>query len=253
MAESFHTDFADALTSGDNNGLAGWLAPGADPRRFKVYRNNVVSGSIEALRAAYPAVNRLVGESFFSPMARAYWQNEPPQTRTMTLYGRTFPSHVGRYEPATNLPYLPAVADYDRAWLEAHHAAEAAPLDANAVAVMNPEDVPRLAPRLHASAKLLRHDWPGLEIWRRNRFDATPAGMDVQRGDFAGLVWRRRGEVHHRDLSNAEWSFLHALDAGMTIEIAAADALTVDPDFDAAEFFGTALTDGFLGRNTDDF
>lgn len=168
----------------------------------------------------------------------------------MTLYGETFPPHVGRYEPASNLPYLQAVADYDRAWLEAHHAAEAAPLDANFVAAMKPEELPGLAPRLHVSARLLRHDWPGLEIWRRNRFDATPAGLDVQPGDFAGLVWRRRGEVCHRTLSVAEWSFLHALEAGMTIEHAAADALTVDPDFEAAAFFGAALTDEFLGRNT---
>lgn len=251
MPESFHNDFADALTGSDTAGLARWLEPRADPRRFSVYRNNVVGSAIEALRAAYPAVNRLVGESFFSPMARAFWQDTPPQARTMTLYGETFPAHVGRYEPASNLPYLRAVADYDRGWLEAHHAAEEPPLNANTVAAMKSEELPRLAPGLHASARLLRHDWPGLEIWRRNRFDASPAKLDVRPGDFAGLVWRSRGEVSHRAISIAEWSFLHALDAGMTIELAAADALAIDPDFEAAGFFGSALTDEFLGRNTD--
>ncbi len=250
MPESFHADFSDVLMGGDPDGLAGWLEPGTDLRRLAVYRNNVVSSAIEALRAAYPAVNRLVGESFFSPMARAYWQDAPPKTRTMTLYGEMFPSHVGRYEPASNLPYLQSVAEYDRAWLEAHHAAEAAPLDANSVAAMKPEDLPRLAPGLHASARLLRHEWPGLEIWRRNRFDTTPDALDVRPGDFAGLLWRRRGEVRHRALTSAEWSFLHALKAGMTIELAAADAMTIDPDFEAAAFFGAALTDEFLGRNT---
>lgn len=65
MPESFHTDFAHALTGGEMDRLTGWLEPGTDPRRFSLYRNNVVGSAIEALRAAYPAVNRLVGESFF--------------------------------------------------------------------------------------------------------------------------------------------------------------------------------------------
>lgn len=251
MPESFHNDFAGALTGSGTAGLARWLEPGTDPRRFSVYRNTVVGSAIEALRSAYPAVNRLVGESFFSLMARTYWQDTPPRARTMTLYGETFPAHVGRYEPASSLPYLQAVADCDRAWLEAHHAAEAMPLDAITAAGRRPGDLPRLAPGLHPSARLLRHDWPGLEIWRRNRFETDPEALDVRPGDFAALVWRRRGEVRHRALSIAEWRFLHALKAGLTIELATADALTIDPGFEAAAFFGTALADEFLGRKTD--
>lgn len=251
MSERFHTDFAQALRDGQPDTVLGWLAEPQAADRFAVYRNNVVRSAIEALRAAYPAINRLVGDNFFSPLAKSYWHAHPPVSRTMTLYGDVFPAYLATYEPARDLPYLESVAAYDRAWLEAHHTVNQSPLEASRIAALDPAALPSLAPGLHASVRLLRHDWPGFEIWRRNRFETDEkASVSIRPGDHAGLVWRPGGEVRYREISRAFWAFLKALGDGMSLEIAATDALSIDPEFDAAAAFGTALSDGLLRGET---
>ena len=47
-------------------------AAGPSRRRFNVYRNNRAAGLVDALRATFLAVERLVGEEFFQAAARAY-------------------------------------------------------------------------------------------------------------------------------------------------------------------------------------
>jgi hypothetical protein len=51
---------------------AGMIGPDGDSstRRFNVYRNNVVLGLCETLGAAFPVVRGLVGEAFFTAMAK---------------------------------------------------------------------------------------------------------------------------------------------------------------------------------------
>ena len=60
-------EFAAALLDPERPTPSGIIGPDGDvcPRRFAVYRNNVVVGLTEILKAAYPAVRRLVGEEFF--------------------------------------------------------------------------------------------------------------------------------------------------------------------------------------------
>ena len=48
--------------------IRGAARRGAD-RRFAVYRNNVITGLIDALAQRFPVVCRLVGEEFFRAMA----------------------------------------------------------------------------------------------------------------------------------------------------------------------------------------
>ena len=227
------------------------MAPGeagfnADPRRFAVYRNNVIRGGIEALRAAYPAVNRLVGADFFAPMAKAFWQEHPPRSRSLTLYGAGFEGFVRGYGPAQTLPYLPGVAALDRAWLEAHHAAESRALAAEAVAQLPPADLPGLAPGLRPDVRLTRTDWSCFEIWKANRFGASAERLKTDAVSETSLIWRPRGEVCFARTTAGEHAFLLALAEGLNLEQAAADGVAEQKDFNPAEAFGNALKRGLL-------
>ncbi|MEL6963263.1 MAG: DNA-binding domain-containing protein, partial [Pseudomonadota bacterium] len=80
--------FVEALTQPD---LAvpetiAWRRGRPVPRRFNVYRNNVVAGMTEALRATFPAVEKLVGEDFFAASARIYIDQNPPQSPLLFRY-----------------------------------------------------------------------------------------------------------------------------------------------------------------------
>src|SRR5579872_1467679 len=91
--------FAAALLDAALPAPAGLVGPDGEPsaKRFAVYRNNVVVGLIEALKDAYPAVRRIVGEDFFRAMARAYAVREPPASPILLVYGAGFPDFIGGF------------------------------------------------------------------------------------------------------------------------------------------------------------
>jgi len=247
VPDRFHSDFATAITSGDASRVEPWLTTPSALRRMAVYRNNVVHGVIEVLRAAYPAIERLVGADFFAPMAKAYWQDFPPTQPSMSLYGESFADFIAGYGPAADLVYLADVARLDRAWLEAHHAPDTSALDPDQLARLAPDALPQLAPGLHPSVSLCASNWPVYEIWRSNRDDADPARVSLTRRASFALVWRHRGSVHHRALTSADHAFFAALALGQNLQDAAEAAIAIDPDHDAAEMFGEALAQSILG------
>src|SRR5262249_24740745 len=75
------------------------------PKRFAVYRNNIVVGLIEALRANFPAVCRIVGEEFFRVMARAHITSEPPHSPILLAYDAGFPKFPRPAQPPATSPY----------------------------------------------------------------------------------------------------------------------------------------------------
>ncbi len=123
--------FAAALLDAALPMPQGLVGPDGEPspKRFAVYRNNVVVGLTETLKDAFPAVRRIVGPEFFQAMARAYVVLEPPRSPILLDYGAGFPDFIGPFEPAAVLPYLADVARIERAWAEAYHAPEAPPID----------------------------------------------------------------------------------------------------------------------------
>lgn len=246
MSETFHNAFAEALQSGTTDGLSAWLdMPGA-AERFAVYRNNVVRSAIEALRAAYPSVNHIVGENFFSPLAKAFWEASPPLDQTMTLYGDGFDSFISTYAPASRLPYLPDIARLDRAWLEAHHGADCKPLNAARVAELAPSDLPALLLGLHPTARRVECELSLFDFWLASRARRVPEETRLVPGRQNILIWRHCGQVC-REIVTAEHAvFLDALATpqplGQALERAGPDT---DESF-AGRVFGHGLSNGLF-------
>src|ERR1700741_567805 len=99
-------------------------------KRFNVYRNNVTVSLIDALAAVFPATLRITGTDFFRAMARFHVRATPPTSPLLFEYGRDFPDFIERYEHARPMPWLADVAQIERAWLDAYHAADAPALPA---------------------------------------------------------------------------------------------------------------------------
>jgi len=249
MSDRFHEDFAAAIRSGDPAAIEARLTTPSALRRMAVYRNNVVHGISEALRAAYPAVARLVGTDFFAGMARAFWAVSPPVEPSLSLYGAGFADFIAGYAPAADLVYLADIARLDRAWLEAHHASDLSALDPGRIAGLPPHELPYLAPGLHPSVSLWSSSWPVYEIWRSNREAAEPVETVLRPDPAFALVWRHRGVVRHRALTPGEHAFFAALVQGHDLETAAEHLLALNPAGDAAALFGEALTHSILMGN----
>ncbi|MEK1931503.1 MAG: DNA-binding domain-containing protein, partial [Pararhizobium sp.] len=228
--------FAKALLDPEIPIPSGLVGPDGRPsaKRFAVYRNNIVVGLIETLKAAFPVVHRLVGEQFFVAMARAYVITEPPPSPIMLDYGSGFPKFIGRFEPAAVLPYLEDVARLERAWVEAYHAAEASPLPSSVLSQVPLGDFPATRLLLHPSVRTARSAFPIVGIWQANIDGTESAQVDLANGGEDALVARPNADVEVRIIPVGAAVFIAALQAGSPIVSAAERGLSVTPNFDLA-------------------
>lgn len=230
--------FAAAVVDPDRPLPAGVsVRPGADPgRRFAVYRNNVATGLVEALRAAFPVTERIVGADFFRAMARAFVARSRPASPLMFEYGAGFPDFVAGFAPADPLPYLAAVASLEAARSRAYHAADAPVLDpaglAGRLAAWPGDAALRARVVAHPAALLVASRYPIVGIWAAHQGAETPRFDGPWRAESA-LVSRPADEVRVLALDQAGGVFAGSLLAGATVAEAGAAALAMDEDFEA--------------------
>ena len=245
-------DFAASILDPARPLPAGLIGPDGHPsdKRFAVYRNNVMVGLIEALKDSYPVVHRLVGEAFFSAMARLYAAAEPPASPVMLDYGAGFAAFIARFEPAAVLPWLPDVARLERAWLEAYHAAEATPLSSAALTEVPMDEVADLRLILHPSVRIVPSAYPIVTIWLTNIEAGELSPIDIAAGEDA-LITRIDADVEVRRLPEGSAAFIAALGEGAPILDAIERSSSVSPSFDLAHTLqGMAEANLIIGFKT---
>ncbi len=229
----FQDDFLHALYSDSNGDLA--RQPG-----FRVYRNTVIKGCVDALQANFPTVERLVGEEWFRAAATIHARATPPTDARLLDYGRGFAGFLDTFEPARELPYLADVARLDRYWIESHTASDDAVLDATVIAGPGPDTVWLPHPAT-------RWAWfeaqPIFSIWRANREELAVDGELPWIGEGA-LLTRFDGQVRWTPISRGACTFLDACAAGHALAVAAQAALLDDPDVEIASILATLLAMG---------
>jgi hypothetical protein len=190
-------------------------------RRFQVYRNTMFASLIDALRARYPVIEKLVGEEFFKAAVGLYIEAEAPRSPVLTEYGEGFSSFLAGFEPARGLPYLADVARIE--WLR-HRAYDAA--DREAVKPADLACVPAeraftLKFEFHPSAALISSAYPVVSIWEANAGGEEPRPIGPEMPGEAALIVRRGDEVLVVRLDDAERAFAEALEEGATLGEAA--------------------------------
>ena len=221
VLDEYTAAFARYLRTGTVGALSGFCAGDADLSRLRVYRNGFLKACIEALRASYPSVERLVGEERFPALARPYVEAHPPRAAGLVEYGEDFPRFIEDARDTHRLDWLASFAALDRAWSEVCFAEDPDPGGA-AAGIVPAGDVPgdgaealmslrgclspwvRLVPleyrALHAWSELRQGGrlGPGTEVRRRpqqvlnlakRRRDALPRSGAPR----AGILRRRRG------------------------------------------------------------
>ncbi len=204
-------------------------------RRIGIYRNNVFNSLSEALRVSYAVVERLVGAEFFAHAARAYVRDVPSRSGNLHDYGAAFPDYLAQLPGAAELAYLPDVARLEWACQEVFHAAEAEPLELEALAAVPPERYGELCLCLHPASRLLVSHFPVFRIWQVNqegyRGEDT---VDLGMGGVRLLVIRRGIETEIEELSTGEYALLAALREERPLAMACDAALAVEPALDLA-------------------
>ncbi len=214
--------------------------------RFAVYRNNVAVGLIEALRSAFPVVNRLVGTDFFAAMARTHALACPPSSPVLLAYGGDFPGFIAEFPPAAGLPYLADVARLEWRWLESYHAADATPLALQDLQRLPVERLPQLCLIPHPATRLLRLAHPVLAIWRAHQAQAEPAPMALGDGPEHLLLVRPHAEVAAMPVSPGTFTFLARVQDGATIGEGVAAALAEEPGLAVSGMFSRLFDAGLF-------
>lgn len=238
--------FSQALFDRDQPAPDGIVGPDDKPapKRFNVYRNNVIVSLTEALADTYPAVVELLGTEYFMAVAREFVQSRPPSSPVLMWYGAEFPAFLESFPPLDAYPYLADVARLEWAWLHAYHAADAAPLDPVRLTEVSTDQVGRICFSRHPAAVGIVSRWPVLSLIAANRFaKEDQIEIDLAAGQ-AVLVARPDVTVNLRIVPECTAAFFSYLTKGDCLHDAAAQAQQINDSFSLPDSLAALLSAG---------
>ena len=238
--------FSEALFNAQATIPAGVIGPDGKPapKRFNVYRNNVIVSLMDAVEQTFPAVQAMLGEEYFRALAQAFVVAHPPQSPVLLWYGEAFAGFLESFEPLRAYPYLADVARIEWAWLEAYHAADAMPLDPALLSTVSSDELAGLTFKLHPAVRTIASPWPVFSLAANNRF-ATADAFEVELSEAQSvLITRPYLDVELRLLRPGALRFLESLELGATLSSAAESAMAGHEDFDLGATLGDFLDTG---------
>jgi Putative DNA-binding domain len=230
----FQRDFAAAIG-----------APAEGPMR--VYRNTVLSGCIDALRANYPVVAELLGDEMFDSVAANHAADCPPRRPVLALYGARFPDWLEGQPWVQDLRYVPDVARIERLHIEALFAADDEPLD---MAILSGrDDWQSLQLSLHPAT---RFDWltsPAMSIWLAHR-DGIDGALELDWHSEGVLLTRPMLDVQPLRLDRAGHRFLFGIRLSESVGSAAIATANLYPETDIGSLFSSLVNAGAFAASS---
>lgn len=228
--------FAAALLAPDLPLPPGLIDPEgrAAPKRFAVYRNNVVVSLTKALEEGFPAIRKLVGDAFFAAMAGEFLRAHPPRSPMLMLYGDDFADFLAGFPPVARLGYLPDVARLEMALRHSYHAADAPAVAPETLAALGLEALMGRALRLAPALRVVQSDWPVVSIWRAQMQEGPPPAMRAE----AALIVRPGFDPEPHILPPSGPGVIEALTKGQTL----AEALSGAAEEEAGALLGLLLS-----------
>lgn len=216
-------------------------------QRLQVYRNNVVSAQTEALKTTYPVITRLVGEEFFSHLARQYLQARRSQSGNLNDLGLDFDSFLLAFPGTGELVYLPDVAKLE--WAVHRLFLETPRLG---VSFDSWEQIPdsrydELRLVIQPASHFLSSVYPVLRIWQVNQTDSEgDVAVNLSAGGVELLIIRRGLEVEFETLTPGEYRLLHALADKHALSTACELALEAQTNFDLVASLQRYIASGVI-------
>ncbi|MAS12399.1 MAG: DUF2063 domain-containing protein [Nitratireductor sp.] len=233
-------------------GLTGPCGKSAN-KRFNVYRNNVTHSLVTALTEIFPTVAQILGKENFRMIARDFVRAHPPRSPLVFEYGQDFARFLAGCAPISHLKYLPDVARLERAWLDAYHAADHAPLDADDLGALPPEALATAVFTPHPAARFISSAYAIHTIFTAHREGPMPERINAGLAQ-AVLVTRPALTVQVRKIDHGQFLFIEALSRGAPLQQAVGLSLEAVPEFDLQAAIALAIESGaFAGcRSSND-
>jgi hypothetical protein len=201
--------------------LAGWLA--TDTRvpavaRLDVYAHAYFQRIHDVLAEDFGALRANLGDDGFHDLVTAFLCVHPPERPSLRHAGDRLAGFLAEHRAAQPFrqrwPFAADLARFERALTDSFDAPDAAPLRAQDLASIPPDDWAELVLELHPSVRLPRHHYAVLPM--REAWDADgAASLPVAIEPGEALVWRARERTFFRWVDAEEAELLTALQRGV--------------------------------------
>jgi hypothetical protein len=224
----YQRDFAAAI---------GESAEGA----LRVYRNTTLGGCVDALRANYPIIAKLLGGEMFGVVAAQHAEECPPRRPVLALYGARFPDWLAEQSWLREVPYLAHVARIERLYVESLFASDVRPLGMAQLKHRDQWQALRL--RLHPACRLAWLTAPGMSIWLSQR-EAADGELEFEWKPEGVLLTRPGLDVQAARLDPAGHRFLFGIRLGESVGAAAIATASLYPGTDIGSLFSSLVNAG---------
>lgn len=207
---------------------------GSATKRYAVYRNNVTVSLVRAMESNFPAIRKLLGETYFAGLAREFVQQNLPQSPLLFSYGDHFAEHLKQQFDLKDYPYLADVARLEQLWRQSYHEQDAASLAPEALAAFSSEEIAELRLTPHPALRLLASDYAVHSIFQVNREEGKKLEISLDQPEHV-IITRANYAVMLQSVGKAAYCFIEALKDNHTFGEAAEVAFAVNEDFDLAD------------------
>jgi len=185
-------------------------------RGLQVYRTAWRARLIEALRANYPVLHRVLGDEAFESLADRYLSAHPSQNRSIRWLGDRLPAYLAAHPDAVSHPAVVDLVRFEWAICLAFDAADFTPLAFETLASTAPEQWPDLTFRLQPGYALVPLSWAVAPIWHAlvDAQDLNTSAPPPQAFEHSVLIWRHAMQPVWRTVDPLEARLLRAVEAG---------------------------------------
>lgn len=214
---------------------------------FRVHRNTVLKGLLDALAANYPVTRQLLGEACFTALGLRFVRTHWPRCASLNLYGAEFAGWLNAHAELKHWPFVPAVARLERLWTESYFAADAPTLDVTAFA----SDLASRAEQRLVIHPATRFAWlpnSALTVWRHHQSPEGAGELSIDLEPQGVLVVRESAGPIVFELTRSEYALLEAIEEFNLGEVAA-EFMCCDPDFDVSGTLAALIRVGVFAES----
>jgi uncharacterized protein (UPF0276 family) len=202
--------------------------------RYALYRGNLATTWTKTLAAASPVLLALVGEEFFSGLARAYGRAHPSDNADLNRFGAGFSAFLRGFPHVAGYPYLSDMAALEWQLHRAHYAPSATALSAQQLAAIPPEQIEAATFQLHPATQLFASDQAVVPLWLAHQPERNTAFPDNMASPSHAIIVRPQWQADVQPLDAASHAALSVLSGGGNFGAALDAAFEQDENFDVA-------------------
>lgn len=218
-------------------------------QRLGIYHHAYRARLVETLADTFARTERFAGSDSFGVWATQYAEQSPPQSRSLSRYGETFPAFLQQRFPHN--PELFELVRLDWDLRSRFDMADTPALDSALAAERPPEIWLQTEDTLHPTVVLRTIQTNVVALWQALDADTDVPPAQALDEPLGMLVWRRDQQPHFQTVSMAQWTFMNHLAAGASL-LSASNAMSESTLLSAdvlGSWFQEALAQGWLRQS----